>query len=267
MAILNITPDSFSDGGNYIDPQKAVQKALELETSGADILDLGAESTRPGADEISEEEELNRLVPILEQVLSKTNIPISIDTTKAGVASVCLKKGAHIINDVSGLQVSGIRMAQTVNDYGAGLILMHRRGTAKTMQRFTEYQNVVDDVFAELQGILKKADEFGLSSDHIVLDPGFGFSKTSEQNVELLAHLEKFNSLGRPILAGVSRKTFLGNLAGKSVHERDWATAAAVAVAVQKGAGIVRVHEPLLMRDVVRVAEALRGSGACAPVQ
>ena len=260
MAILNVTPDSFSDGGNYFAPEKAVEKALELQNFGADILDLGAESTRPGAEEISEAEELNRLIPVLEQILAKAkiNIPISIDTTKAAVAEVCLKKGAHIINDVSGLEISGERMAKVVKDYGAGLILMHRRGTPQTMQDLTQYQNVTEDVLAELEIILEKAREWGIDERQIVVDPGFGFSKTAEQNLELLANFEKINRLGRPVLAGVSRKSFLGLLTGKPAPERDWATASASAIAVQKGAAIVRVHEPSGMQDVVRVAEACR---------
>ncbi len=260
MAILNITPDSFSDGGNYFTPQKAVERSVELQNSGADILDLGAESTRPGAEEISEDEELKRLIPVLEQVLAnaKVNIPVSIDTTKAAVAEICLKKGAHIINDVSGLEVSGIRMAEAVSRYGAGLILMHRRGTPKTMQQLTRYNDVTEDVLAELQIILKKAFDWGVDPEQIAVDPGFGFSKTAEQNLEMLSQFEKFSRLGRPVLAGVSRKSFLGKLTGKPEGGRDWATAAAAAVAVQKGAGIVRVHAPSEMRDVVRVAEALR---------
>lgn len=258
MAVLNVTPDSFSDGGNYFTPEKAAERALELERDGADILDLGAESTRPGAEEISEGEELGRLLPVLEKILLKVKIPVSIDTTKAGVAEICLQKGARIINDVSGLEVSGVKMADAVKRYGAGLVLMHRRGTPKTMQQLTQYGDVTEDVLGELRAALDKAMSWGIDAEQLAVDPGFGFSKTAEQNLEILTHFEKLNRLGRPVLAGVSRKSFLGNLTGKPAGEREWATAAAVAVAVQKGAAIVRVHEPAGMLDVVRVAEALR---------
>lgn len=260
MAILNVTPDSFSDGGNYFSPEKAVDKALELQKAGADMIDIGAESTRPGAQEITEEEELKRLLPVLEPLIAKIKIPVSIDTTKAGVAEICLKKGAHVINDVSGLEVSGQKMAETVARYGAGLVLMHRRGTPSTMQQLTQYGDVVEEVINELENAVKKACEWGVGFEQIAVDPGFGFSKTGEQNLEILAHFEKLGRLKRPVLAGVSRKSFIGNLTGKPAAERDWGTAAAAAVAVQKGAAIVRVHEVSGMRDAVRVAEQLRSN-------
>lgn len=265
MAVLNVTPDSFSDGGNYFSPEKAVEKAAELEKAGADILDIGAESTRPGAQEITAGEELKRLFPVLEAVLKKTNIPVSIDTTKAEVAEACLKIGAHIINDVSGLEVSGKKMADAVNHYGAGFVLMHRRGNSATMQDFTQYANVTEDVSRELRQLFERAQGWGIDAERIVLDPGFGFSKTAEQNIEMLSQFEKFQNLGRPVLAGVSRKSFLGVLTGKPAAERDPATAAASVIAVQKGAAIVRVHDVSGMRDALHVTEALKSTGANTP--
>lgn len=258
MAVLNVTPDSFSDGGRYFDPAAAAAQALELEKKGADILDVGAESTRPGAEDISEEEELRRLLPVLEAILERISIPVSIDTTKAKVARVCLEKGAHIINDVSGLGISGSDMAAAVNDFQAGFVLMHRRGSAKTMQQMTQYADVTEDVLSELEASLKKAFQWNLKPEQIAVDPGFGFSKTAEQNLDLLKNFEKFKRFNLPVLAGVSRKSFLGQLTGKPPLDRDWASAVASAFAVQKGASIIRVHEVIEIRDAVRVAEALR---------
>lgn len=257
MGILNVTPDSFSDGGKFIDPGAAAAKALEMEKQGADLLDIGAESTRPGAEFVTAEEELRRLLPVLESIRKTVKIPVSIDTTKSEVAKVCLEKGAAIINDVSGLAVSGKEMAALARLYGAGLILMHRRGDASTMQSLAAYKDVVEDVIRELEEAVEKAKSWGVGAEQIAVDPGFGFSKTAEQSLEMLANFEKFQRLGRPVLAGLSRKSFLGAVTGREAKDRDWATAAAVGAAVMKGANIVRVHEVAAMKDVASIAEKL----------
>lgn len=260
MGILNITPDSFSDGGAYPDAEKAAARALELEKQGADILDLGAESTRPNAPAVSPEEELKRLLPVLEALRGKLKIPVSIDTTKAEVAAACLENGADIINDVSGLEISGEGMAELAARTGAGLILMHRRGTPETMQSLAVYGDVLEEVMFELEKAVKRAEGAGVLREQIVVDPGLGFSKNAAQNLEILNSFEKLHRAGLPVLAGPSRKSFLGAAAGKDEpRERDWATAAAVSAAVLKGAHIVRVHEVPGMIDVVRVAEKIRG--------
>jgi dihydropteroate synthase len=258
MGILNVTPDSFSDGGHYSDPQTAAEKALELVKQGADLLDIGAESTRPGAPAITAEEELRRLLPALELIRSKVPVPLSIDTTKAEVAKACLEKGVSIINDVSALAVSGKEMADLAREYGAGLILMHRRGNPETMQTLAVYKDVVEEVLLELEESVERARSWGVGFEQIVIDPGFGFSKTAEQNLEMLASFEKFQRVGRPVLAGPSRKSFLGVLTGKEPESRDWATTAAVSAAVLKGAQMIRVHEPGAMKDVAQVAEKIR---------
>lgn len=259
MGILNLTPDSFSDGGLYFSPDQAVRRAEELAREGADLLDLGAESTRPGARPVTAEEEMRRLLPVLIRLKDKLDIPLSIDTTKPEVAETGLRNGAHLINDVSGLKDSGREMAQAVKKYGAGLVLMHRRGNPRTMQSLTQYGDVAGEVIRELAESVEIALEEGLRPDQIVIDPGLGFAKTAEQNVEILNRLEEFHALGFPILLGPSRKSFLGKLTGRETEEREFATAAVAAFAVFKGIQMLRVHEIAPMRDVVRVAEAIRG--------
>ncbi len=256
VGILNITPDSFSDGGEFFSAVKAVEKALEMERAGADIIDVGGESTRPGAQPVSAEEELARILPVIEAIRRRTQIPVSIDTTKPEVAREALQKGADIINDVDGLKAS-LEMAEIAKKSGAGIVLMHRRGTPETMQKLTQYEDVVEEVFEELDRSLEKVHEAGVEPERIVLDPGIGFAKTAEQNLELIARLRRFHAWGRPILVGPSRKTFVGNLTGKNPGERDWGSAAAVALCVANGAHLVRVHHVDAMRDVVRVAEAI----------
>ncbi len=260
MGILNITPDSFSDGGDYPTPEKAAFRAVEMESQGADILDLGAESTRPGAEPISADAEIRRLLPVLDQVLSKVSIPVSIDTAKAEVAEACLKKGAAIINDVSGLEVSGRKMADLARETGAGLVLMHRRGNPKTMQSLAIYGDVVKEVVSELIRTAEQAKSWGVDPAQIVLDPGFGFAKTSEQNFEMLERFEEFCNLGYPVLAGVSRKSFLALSAEQIPKNRDSATAAASAAAVLKGAKIIRVHEISGLKEAVRTAEKIKNT-------
>ncbi len=256
MGILNITPDSFSDGGKFFSVPKAVEKALEMEQVGADLIDIGGESTRPGAQNVSLTQELDRILPVIQEIRKHSEIPISIDTTKPEVARLAIKEGADIINDVDGLNASG-EMTEVIKEFGAGLILMHRRGTPETMQTLTQYKDVVEDVFEELDASLQEVRKQGIEMDQIVLDPGIGFAKTAEQNLELIARLARFGAWGRPVLAGPSRKSFIGNLTGKSAADRDWGSAAAVTLSIASGAHIVRVHEVEGMRDVVKVAEAI----------
>ncbi len=260
MGVLNITPDSFSDGGRYLDPEAALERAFKLAGEGADILDIGGESTRPGANQISAEEELNRLLPALKKICSKITLPVSVDTTKPEVARRVLAEGVSILNDVSGLEGGHAReLAVIAKEFGAGLVLMHRRGNPATMQAMAVYQDVVGEVSAELGKSLEAAYAAGLEADQIVIDPGLGFAKTTEQNLEILQNLERFHAFGLPILLGPSRKSFIGDVTGRPVHEREYGTAAVAAVAVMKGVQILRVHEVKAARDAVRMAEALRG--------
>jgi dihydropteroate synthase len=260
MGILNVTPDSFSDGGEYTSEEKAAARAREMEREGADLIDVGAESTRPGAPSVPREEELRRLLPVLRKVRSEAKLPISVDTTKAEVAEAALKEGAEIINDVDGLHAAR-EIAGVVRKFEAGLILMHRRGTAETMQDLASYDDVVEEVFEELDKAFRDVVSKGVEPEQIVLDPGIGFAKSPEQSLELLSGLRRFHFSGRPVLVGPSRKSFIGAVIRKDPAERDWGSAASVALAVAHGANIVRVHRVEGMRDAVRVAEAIVKAG------
>lgn len=258
MGILNITPDSFSDGGCYLDPEAASAQALKLIAEGADILDLGAESTRPGSQPVTAKEELERLLPVLKRIRKEVLVPISIDTVKPEVAKECLKAGADIINDVSGLKRSGPEMAKVVKKSGAGLVLMHSRGTPETMQTFTQYSNVVADVMSELRESIRIATDAGVDREQLVADPGLGFAKTTEQNLEIMKDLVAFHALELPVMLGPSQKSFIGKVTGREVHEREFGTAACVGAAVMSGIQIIRVHDVKAMRDVVRVTESIK---------
>ncbi|MBI3314074.1 MAG: dihydropteroate synthase [Candidatus Omnitrophica bacterium] len=260
VGILNVTPDSFSDGGKFFNPEKAVQHALQLEKEGADILDLGGESTRPGAETIETGEELKRILPILQALKNKIQIPISVDTTKPEVARICLEEGAEIINDVSGLKDSGQAMAEVIRDSGAGLILMHRRGNPQTMQSLARYYDVVQQVIGELRESVDSALAAGIEAKQLVIDPGLGFAKTAEQNFEILSQLERFHELGLPVMLGPSRKTFIGKVTGREAEDRDYGTAAVAAYAVMKQIQLIRVHAPAATRDVIRTLEAIKGA-------
>ena len=259
MGILNITPDSFFDGGRYLDPDAAGAQALRLVEEGADILDLGAESTRPGALPVTSPEELKRLLPVLARVRKEVQVPISIDTVRPEVARECLEAGADIINDVSGLKRSGTDMAKVVKKFGAGLVLMHSRGTPETMQSMTRYEDVAIDVMDELRESVRIAADAGIERERIVVDPGLGFSKTPEQNLEILKKIGIFRELGFPVLAGPSRKSFIGKVTGREAKDRMLGTAACVAACVKEGVQILRVHDVGGMRDVVLMTEAIKG--------
>lgn len=258
MGVINITPDSFSDGGKFESADSALGQALKLTREGADILDLGAESSRPNAEALSGQEELERLIPVLQAIREKTSTLISVDTTKAEVARECLQCGADIVNDISGLHDSGGELADVVREFNAGLILMHRRGNAKTMQSMTQYDDLIADVLAELKVSVDLALKRGVKLEQIVVDPGIGFAKDAEQNLKILRELEQFHHLKRPILLGPSRKSFIGHVTGREVHAREFGTAAVIADAVLKGIQIVRVHNVGAMRDVVLMTEAIR---------
>lgn len=260
VGILNVTPDSFSDGGEFFSMEKAVEQTIRLERAGADVIDIGGESTRPGAKPVPLQEELERVIPVIHGIRLRSQIPISVDTTKPEVAREALEAGADIVNDVQGLQAAE-EMAEVVRRYEAGLILMHRRGTPETMQQLTQYDDVVEEVFEELDKSFTEVLARGIAADQIVLDPGIGFSKTAEQNLELTARLRRFHAWARPVLVGPSRKSFIGALTQKPPAERDWGSAAAVALAVASGAHLLRVHAVDAMRDAVRVSEAIVQAG------
>ncbi len=264
MGVLNVTPDSFSDGGKFFDLKRAVDGALAVERAGADLLDIGAESTRPGSAGISAAEELRRILPVLEALRGRLKIPISVDTQKSGVAEIALGAGATLVNDISGLK-NDPRIAEVAAKFGVPLILMHMRGTPRTMQKQPFAKNVVKDVIAGLRHSIAIARRAGVRKSQIILDPGFGFGKSFSQNYELLARLPEIAKLGYPLLVGTSRKGFLGaTLAthGKPAPPaaRIWGTAATVTASILGGAHIVRVHDVAEMAQVAKVADALRSA-------
>ena len=266
MGVLNVTPDSFSDGGKFPSVKAAVTAALEMQRAGADILDIGAESTRPGSGGISAAEELARLLPVLEALRGRLKIPISVDTRKAAVAEIALGAGAEIVNDVSGLRHDA-RLAEVAEKHRVPLILMHMRGTPETMQKLPFAKNVMRNVTTGLHRSIAAARRAGVTKSQIILDPGIGFGKSFAQNYELLAKLPLLRKLGYPLLVGTSRKGFIGKTlapkAGKPVrvNQRAWGTAATVAASILNGAHIVRVHDVAEMAQVCRVADEIAKCG------
>ncbi len=258
MGILNVTPDSFSDGGRFLDPDRAVAHALRLQEEGADIIDIGGESTRPGAEPVPLEEELRRVIPVLEKLRGVLRIPVSIDTYKAEVAEAAIELGARIVNDVTALRADP-RMPEVVARSGVGLVLMHMKGTPKDMQENPIYTDVVAEIKGFLRERISAALSRGIAPEQIAVDPGIGFGKKLEHNLEILWRLEEFLELGRPVLVGPSRKSFIGEILGLPVEERLEGTLAACAVAVVRGADIVRVHDVLPARRAVDLAFRLRG--------
>lgn len=262
MGVLNVTPDSFSDGGKFFSVKKAVAAALEMQRAGADILDIGAESTRPGSGGVRAAEELSRLLPVLEALRGRLKIPISVDTRKAAVAEIALGAGAEILNDVSGLQHDP-RVAEVSAKHRVPLILMHMRGRPETMQKMRFAKNVIRDVTSGLRKSIAIARRAGVAKSQIIVDPGIGFGKSFEQNYELLAKLGMLAKLGYPLLVGTSRKGFIGKTLETKTRkaappeERVWGTAATVAASILNGAHIVRVHDVAEMAQVCRVADAI----------
>lgn len=267
MGVVNVTPDSFFDGGRYATTDAAIGQALRLVEEGADLLDIGAESTRPGSESIDEGEEHRRLIPVVTAVAKAVRIPISVDTMKSTVAQAALEAGAVIVNDVSALRADPA-MAEVVAATGAGVVLMHMQGVPRTMQEAPAYDDVVGEVAEFFRERLRFCSGRGIGQDQIVLDPGIGFGKLLLHNLTLLGQLETFLPFGRPILVGVSMKSFIGQILDRPVEQRSWGTAAAIALAVSHGAGILRVHDVRAMKEVVAMAAAItRYAGASARVQ
>lgn len=261
MAIVNVTPDSFADGGVRFDPDRAIADAVRMVAEGADILDVGGESTRPGAAPLPIDEELRRVLPVLEGLRGRVNVPLSIDTYKAQVADRAIDLGASIVNDISALTYDP-ELAAVVARRSAAVVLMHNRGRSSRMYEHAEYGDVMAEICAELAGRAAAAEAAGIGRDRIILDPGFGFAKRAEHTLAVLAELPRLVAMGFPVLSGPSRKSFLkAGLGEVPPAGRVWGTAAAVAASVLYGAAIVRVHDVAEMVQVVRVADAIRAAG------
>jgi dihydropteroate synthase len=256
MGVLNVTPDSFSDGGEFFDSDKAVEHGLKMAADGAAIIDVGGESTRPGSDSVSVDMHIQRVVPVIESLCEKIDVPISIDTYRVEVAQAALEAGAGMINDITAL--SDERMGELAAERKVPVVLMHMQGTPATMQIEPKYDDVVGEVLEFLLGRAKRAEKFGISKDMIFIDPGIGFGKTSEHNLLLLRNIDKFVAAGYRVLVGTSRKRFIGKIIGKEKPaERIFGTAATVALCAAAGVSIVRVHDVAEMVDVIKVANAV----------
>jgi dihydropteroate synthase len=255
MGVLNVTPDSFSDGGRFFDPEAAVARGVDMAAEGADLLDVGGESTRPGSEAVSEEEERRRVIPVIKRLAAELDIPISIDTRKPHVAEAALEAGASIVNDVTA--GGDPRTFEVAREAGAGLVLMHMRGEPATMQQLTDYEDVVAEVRDYLAQRVEAAVGEGLDRDLLCVDPGLGFAKTEEQSLRLIREAEALLAIGRPVLVGPSRKSFIGWALDLPVDERVEGTLAAVVFAVSRGAHIVRVHDVRETARAVRVADAI----------
>ncbi len=260
MGVLNVTPDSFSDGGLWLDPQKAVAHGLEMVSAGAGIIDVGGESTRPGAEPVDEQEELRRVLPVVEALAAKVEIPISIDTRKASVAALAIDAGASILNDTLGETGDG-SMDQVAAETGAAIIVMHSRGTPATMRSLAVYDDVVTEVAEWLRKKVDSLVSAGVAAGSIAVDPGIGFAKDAGHSLQLLDRLEEIIDIGVPVLVGTSRKSFIGTVLDVTEDERLFGTAATVAWAVERGARLIRVHDVPQMMQVVRMTEALMDPG------
>ena len=260
MGVLNVTPDSFADGGVHFDTARAIEDGFRMLEEGADIIDVGGESTRPGAEPVSVDEELRRVIPVIDQLAAKPDVIVSVDTYKAVVARAAVEHGAAIVNDVSALQYDP-DMASTIAGTGAAVVLMHNRGRSRDMYREAQYGDVAGEVVTELQAAIARAKAAGIPRDAILLDPGLGFAKKAEHSFDALAFLDRLASLDRPIVSGPSRKSFLKAALGDAgPGDREWGTAAAVAVSIVLGAHVVRVHGVKEMAEVARVVDRLRES-------
>jgi len=258
MGILNVTPDSFSDGGIYFDRRVAIERAFKMIEEGADIIDIGGESTRPGSEPITIEEELRRTIPVIEAVTRECNIPISIDTYKSEVAQRALDARASMVNDISGLRFDP-EMPKVVSEYKVPVVIMHIRGTPKNMQMNPEYEALIPEIMDYLREGIRIAIKAGIAEDKIIIDPGIGFGKTVDHNLNIIKNLNKFTLLEKPILIGPSRKAFLGKILGDvPVTERLEGTAAVVAVSIMNGANMVRVHDVKQMARVAKIADAIK---------
>ena len=257
MGILNATPDSFSDSGKFLETSKALNYAKQMVEEGADIIDVGGESTRPGAQPVSLEEEGRRVVPLIAKLASKINVPISIDTTKAGVARDALEAGAVMINDISALRFDP-EMASLVSERGVPVVLMHMRETPQTMQKHVVYNSLITEIYSFLKQRIDYAESVGVDSQKIIVDPGIGFGKSvPDGNLKIIKDLAAFKDLGKPILVGLSRKAFIGSVLNLVVEEREEGNAAALSLAIANGAHIVRVHDVKKMKRVVKMVDAI----------
>jgi dihydropteroate synthase len=263
MGIINVTPDSFSDGGRFVDPEAAVSAGIDMAAEGADVLDVGGESTRPGSDPVPVDVEIDRVIPVIKRLSAEVDLPVSVDTRRSEVARAAVDAGAAIVNDVTA--GSDPAMFDVVREAGAGLVLMHMRGEPKTMQQLTDYADVVAEVKAYLAERVQAATRAGIDPECLAVDPGLGFAKAEVQNYVLMRDIAEFLDLGRPVLVGPSRKSFIGKALGAGVDQRMEGTAGAVAWMAGQGAHIVRVHDVKEMVRVVRVVDAIRHSGAPSP--
>lgn len=258
MGVLNVTPDSFSDGGRYFDESSAIAHALRMTREGADILDIGGESSRPGAEPLPLKEELKRTIPVITRIAKEISIPISIDTYKAEVAQKALDAGASIVNDISGLRFDP-EMARIVARYEVPVVIMHMKGTPRDMQKNPVYDDLIQEILDYLRKGIRTAEESGIAEERIIIDPGIGFGKTFAHNLQIIHKLHEFTRLGKPVLIGPSRKAFIGKILGDvPPDKRLEGTAAAVAISVMNGASLVRVHDVREMARVVKVADAIR---------
>ena len=256
MGVLNITPDSFSDGGDFFAPESAVERALQMEAEGAAIIDIGGESTRPGAEPVSVDEEINRVVPVIENLAPRLKIPVSIDTQKPAVMRAAVEAGAGLINDVNALRENDA--LETAADCSVPVCLMHMQGDPRSMQKAPQYDDVVDDVRNFLRDRVRACEAAGIPRDKLLLDPGFGFGKTVEHNLQLLARLETLCSMGLPLLVGLSRKSMIGKMLGLKVGERLPASIALAVLAVERGATLVRSHDVSATWQALQMSVAIR---------
>jgi dihydropteroate synthase len=258
MGILNVTPDSFSDGGRYFDLEQAIARGKEIEQDGADIIDIGGESSRPGSDTVPEDEELRRVLPVIESLAPILRIPISIDTYRAGVAKRALQVGAQIVNDISAFRFDS-GMAKVVAEERAGVVLMHSRGSRDMLHKQSRMADPVGEVAASLENSIENARSAGIPKDAIVIDPGIGFGKAAEESVEVLKRLSRFSKIGYPLLVGTSRKSFLRTMTSDTPEARTWGTAATIVAAIINGAHIVRIHDVRQARALSDVTDRLAG--------
>ncbi|NQT06246.1 MAG: dihydropteroate synthase [Candidatus Omnitrophica bacterium] len=256
MGVLNCTPDSFSDGGKYFSKEDAIEHAIYMAQNGADIIDIGGESTRPGSLAVTESEELKRVIPVIDVLSKKIEIPISIDTSKASVADAALRSGASMVNDITGLK-GDPRMAECIATRGVPVVIMHMQGTPKTMQVSPKYDDLIVEIIEDLRTTIEITRKAGIDKGHIIIDPGIGFGKRLEDNLKIIKELYRFKSLGLPILIGTSRKSFIGQVLGAGVDDRMMGTACSIALAITNGANIVRVHDVKEMRDVISMADSI----------
>ena len=261
MGVLNITPDSFYDGGRYADGKRAVEHALRMVDEGADIIDIGGESSRPGAEPVDEDEEIARIIPVVEALAGNVDVPLSVDTYKARVAKRALETGTDIINDISALRFDS-DMAEVISDSRCTVVLMHMLGTPRTMQKSPHYDDVVGEILAFLRERVAFAVEHGVLNENIIVDPGIGFGKTLEHNLEILGNIARFRETGCPVLVGASRKSVIGGITGAGAEDRLWGTAAIAAHCVMQGVLIHRVHDVREIRQVCDVAAAIRNGVA-----